>query len=172
MSKNIEDRVEDPKKKEEQKNQEEGKMKISIFPSHSKGNNNGKRHVGETSDLGIIEHWVYFSCEVLKLEAFDPNHGRWMQLPKMICDECFMFSDKESLAIGTELLVFGKELMSPKIYKYSLLTNMWSVGKMLNTPRCLLSSASLGGIAILAGGCDMCGNILSFAELYTYDTGK
>ncbi|CAL5211026.1 unnamed protein product [Lathyrus oleraceus] len=222
MSKNIEDRVEDPKKKEEQKNQEEGKQKISIFPSHSKGNNNGKRHVGETSDLGIliqqlgrdisihcllqlsrsdygsiaalntsfrslirsgelyqlrrkigiIEHWVYFNCEVLKWEEFDRISGRWMQLPKMICDECFMLSDKESLAIGTELLVFGKELMGPKMYKYSLLTNMWSVGKMLNTPRCLFASASLGGIAILAGGCDMRGNILSSVELYNSDTGK
>ncbi|CAL5211020.1 unnamed protein product [Lathyrus oleraceus] len=222
MSKNIEDRVEDPKEMQEQKNQEEGNEKIVIFPSLSKRNNNEKRHVGETSDpcfliqqlgrdisihcllllsrsdygsiaalntsfrslirsgelyqlrrkMRIIEHWVYFSCEALKWEAFDPNRGRWMQLPKMICDEYFMLSDKESLAIGTELLVFGKELMAPKIYKYSLLTNMWSVGKMLNTPRCLFASASFGGIGILAGGCDMRGNILSSAELYNSDTGK
>jgi hypothetical protein len=25
---------------------------------------------------GIIEHWVYFSCDVLKWEDFDPNRGR------------------------------------------------------------------------------------------------
>ncbi|CAK8575035.1 unnamed protein product [Lathyrus sativus] len=222
MSKTIEDRMEDPNEKEDQNNQEEEKQKIASFLSHSKENNNGKRHAVETSDpsfliqqlgrdisihcllqlsrsdygsiaalntgfrslirsgelyhlrrkMGILEHWVYFSCEVFKWGAFDPNCGRWMQLPKMNCDECFMLSDKESLAIGTDLLVFGKELMAPKIYKYSLLTNSWSVGKMLNTPRCLFASASLGGIAILAGGCDMCGNILSSAELYNSDSEK
>ncbi|XP_058732861.1 F-box/kelch-repeat protein At1g74510-like [Vicia villosa] len=222
MSTNIEDQGEDYKEKEEQNNQEEGKQNSVIFPSHSKGNNNGKRHASEAPDssfliqhlgrdisiqcllqmsrsdygsiaalntsfrslirtgelyqlrrkMGIIEHWVYFCCEVLQWEAFDPNRGRWMRLPKLICDECFMLSDKESLAIGTELLVFGKELMAPKIYKYSLLTNTWSVGKMLNTPRCLFGSASLGGIAILAGGCDPRGNILSSAELYNSETGK
>ncbi|XP_058734679.1 F-box/kelch-repeat protein SKIP11-like [Vicia villosa] len=222
MSKNIEDRVDDPKEKEEKNNQEKGNQKNSISPSHLKGNNNGKRHAGETSDpsfliqqigrdisiqcllqlsrsdygsiaalntsfrslirsgelyqlrrkMEIIEHWVYFGCEVFKWEAFDPNRGRWMQLPKIICDECFMLSDKESLAIGTELLVFGKEIMAPKIYKYSILTNTWSVGNMLNTPRCLFASASYGGIGILAGGCDMRGNILRSAELYNSDTRK
>ncbi|XP_058753886.1 F-box/kelch-repeat protein SKIP11-like [Vicia villosa] len=222
MSKNIEGRVDDSKENEEEKNQEKGNQKNSIFLSHPKGSNDGKQHAGETSDssfliqqlgrdisihcllqlsrsdygsvaalnpsfrslirsgelyqlrrtMGIIEHWVYFSCEVFKWEAFDPNRGRWMQLPKIICDEWFMLSDKESLAIGTELLVFGKELMAPKIYKYSLLTNMWSVGKMLNTPRCLFASASFGGIGILAGGCEMRGNILSSVEIYNSNTGK
>jgi hypothetical protein len=120
----------------------------------------------------IVEHWVYFSCEALKWEAFDPNRNRWIHLPIMTCDPCFMLSDRESLAVGTELLVFGKELMAPMIHKYSLLTNMWSVGNMMNTPRFLFGSASLGEIAILAGGCDPCGNILSSAELYNADTGN
>jgi len=121
---------------------------------------------------GIVEHWVYFSCEAFKWEAFDPNRNRWIHLPRMTCDQWFMMSDRESLAVGTELLVFGKELTAPIIHKYSLLTNTWSVGKMMNTPRCLFGSASLGEIAILAGGCDPCGNILSSAELYNADTGN
>jgi len=122
---------------------------------------------------GIVEHWVYFSCEALQWEAFDPNRSRWMHLPKMTCDDqCFMLSDKESLAVGTELLVFGKGLMAPIIQKYNFLTNMWSVGKMMNNPRCLFGSASLGEIAILAGGCDPHGSILSSAELYNADTGN
>jgi len=120
----------------------------------------------------IVEHWVYFSCEALQWKAFDPNRSRWMHLPKMTCDDCFILSDKESLAVGTELLVFGKELMAPIIHKYNFLTNMWSVGKMMNTPRCLFGSASIGEIAILASGCDPHGNILSSAELYNADTGN
>lgn len=121
--------------------------------------------------MGIIEHWVYFSCNLPEWEAFDPNRGRWMRLPRMPSNECFICSDKESLAVGTELLVFGKEIVSPVIYRYSILTNTWSSGIEMNVPRCLFGSASLGEVAILAGGCDPRGNILSSAELYNSETG-
>ncbi|XP_058777282.1 F-box/kelch-repeat protein At1g26930-like isoform X2 [Vicia villosa] len=115
---------------------------------------------------GIMEHWVYFSCALLEWEAYDPIRQRWMHLPRMASNECFMCSDKESLAVGTELLVFGRELRSHVIYRYSLLTNSWSSGMRMNAPRCLFGSASLGEIAILAGGCDSEGRILDSAELY------
>ncbi|GAB4845493.1 hypothetical protein Ancab_038900 [Ancistrocladus abbreviatus] len=121
--------------------------------------------------LDIIEHWVYFSCSLLEWEAFDPIRLRWMHLPRMTSNECFKFSDKESLAVGTELLVFGKEITSHVIYSYRILTNSWSSGMRMNTPRCLFASASFGEIAILAGGCDSEGNILSSAEHYNSDTG-
>ncbi|EOY21787.1 Kelch repeat type 1 - like 7 [Theobroma cacao] len=123
-------------------------------------------------EMEIVEHWVYFSCNLLEWEAFDPICHRWMHLPRMTSNECFMCSDKESLAVGTELLVFGKEITSHVIYRYSILTNTWSSGMKMNTPRCLFGSASLGEIAILAGGSDPCGNILSSAELYNSETGK
>ncbi|KAG9138364.1 hypothetical protein Leryth_001557 [Lithospermum erythrorhizon] len=120
---------------------------------------------------GVVEHWVYFSCQLLEWEAFDPIRLRWMHLPTMNPNECFLFSDKESLAVGTELLVFGKEVLSHVIYRYSLLTNSWSSGMRMNAPRCLFGSASLGEIAILAGGCDSQGKILSSAELYNSEYG-
>ncbi|XP_015074125.1 F-box/kelch-repeat protein SKIP11-like [Solanum pennellii] len=120
---------------------------------------------------GVVEHWVYFSCHLRQWEAFDPIRRRWMHLPSMNFNECFVFSDKESLAVGTELLVFGKEILSHVIYRYSLLTNSWSSGTEMNAPRCLFGSASSGEIAILAGGCDSQGNILSSAELYNSETG-
>ncbi|XP_065861430.1 F-box/kelch-repeat protein SKIP11-like [Euphorbia lathyris] len=121
---------------------------------------------------GVIEHWVYFSCHLLEWEAFDPIRRRWMHLPRMPSNDCFMCSDKESLAVGTELLVFGKEVMSHVIYRYSILTNSWSSGMTMNAPRCLFGSASRGAIAILAGGCDSQGNILSSAEMYNSETQK
>lgn len=118
----------------------------------------------------VIEHWVYFSCHLLEWDAFDPVRRLWMHLPRMTSNECFMCSDKESLAVGTELLVFGKEMMSHVIFRYSILTNSWSSGMKMNFPRCLFGSASLGEIAILAGGCDAGGRILSSAELYNSET--
>ncbi|GKV14076.1 hypothetical protein SLEP1_g24997 [Rubroshorea leprosula] len=140
--------------------------------------NNGFRSLIRSGELyklrrqmGIVEDWIYFSCTLLEWEAFDPQRQRWMHLPRMDSNECFKCSDKESLAVGTELLVFGKEIMSHVIYKYSILTNTWSFGTKMNTPRCLFASASLGEIAILAGGCNPKGNILSSAELYDSKTG-
>ncbi|KAF5204128.1 F-box/kelch-repeat protein SKIP11 [Thalictrum thalictroides] len=121
--------------------------------------------------MGVIEHWVYFSIHVLQWEAFDPIRRRWMHLPRMPANECFMCSDKESLAVGTELLVFGKGIMSHVIWRYSMLTHSWSSGMTMNSPRCLFGSASLGEIAILAGGCDSQGRILDSAELYNSETG-
>lgn len=125
----------------------------------------------ERRKMGIIEHWVYFSCSLLEWDAFDPISRRWMHLPRMPSNDCFMCSDKESLAVGTELLVFGKEITSHVIYRYSILTNTWYSGMNMNTPRCLFGSASLGEIAILAGGCDPRGNILKVAELYNSEKG-
>jgi len=121
---------------------------------------------------GIVEHWIYFSCRLLEWEAYDPNGDRWLRVPKMTFNECFMCSDKESLAVGTELLVFGKEIMSHVIYRYSILTNPWTSGMQMNVPRCLFGSASLGEIAVIAGGCDPRGRILSSAELYNSETGE
>ncbi|XP_030545027.1 F-box/kelch-repeat protein SKIP11-like [Rhodamnia argentea] len=115
---------------------------------------------------GIVEHWIYFSCNLLEWEAFDPILGRWMRLPRMISNELFIFSDKESLAVGTELLVFTTYM----IYRYSILTNSWSSEGGMNAPRCLFGSASLGEIAIVAGGQDPHNNILSSAEMYNSET--
>ncbi|GFP87369.1 F-box/kelch-repeat protein skip11 [Phtheirospermum japonicum] len=120
----------------------------------------------------VVEHWVYFLCQLLEWEAFDPIGRRWMTLPRMNSNDCFVYADKESLAVGTDLLVFGRDLMAPVIYRYSLLTNTWTTGMSMNEPRCLFGSASLGEIAILAGGCDSQGNILSSAELYNSETGS
>lgn len=66
---------------------------------------------------GVAEHWLYFSCNALEWDAYDPHRGRWIQVPRMPPDECFMCSDKESLAVGTELLVFG---MAHIVYRYSM----------------------------------------------------
>ncbi|KAJ6840005.1 F-box/kelch-repeat protein SKIP11-like [Iris pallida] len=116
---------------------------------------------------GIAEYWVYFSCNVPPAwEAYDPYGERWVILPQMPSDECFMCSDKESLAVGTQLLVFGRVATSHIVLKYSILTNSWSPGIGMNSPRCLFGSASSGEKAIVAGGTDSFGNILGSAELY------
>ncbi|XP_062185562.1 F-box/kelch-repeat protein At5g60570-like [Phragmites australis] len=120
---------------------------------------------------GIIEHWVYLACSLMPWEAFDPSRKRWMRLPRMPCDECFSCADKESLAVGTQLLVFGREYTGLAIWMYNLLTRNWSQCTPMNLPRCLFASGSSGEIAIVAGGCDSNGHVLKSAELYNSETG-
>ncbi|KAK1433336.1 hypothetical protein QVD17_10246 [Tagetes erecta] len=119
----------------------------------------------------VITHWVYFSCHELKWEAFNPNSKEWMNLPIIMGDICFQLSDKESIAVGTELLVLGKCLSGHAVYKYNLLTNSWSEGQLMNKPRCLFGSASLGNIAIFAGGVSRSGKMVNEVEAYDSETG-
>ncbi|OWM65317.1 hypothetical protein CDL15_Pgr008907 [Punica granatum] len=122
---------------------------------------------------GIVEHWIYFSVNLLKWEAYDPVRMRWIsQLPKMEASTCFVYSDKESLAVGTQLLVFGREVSCHVVYRYSHLTNTWCLGLPMNTPRCLFASGSIGAIGIVAGGCNSTGKVLSVAELYNSETDE
>ncbi|KAJ8768850.1 hypothetical protein K2173_023754 [Erythroxylum novogranatense] len=121
--------------------------------------------------LGIVEYWVYLVCDPRGWEAFDPVRNKWMGLPKIPCDECFNHADKESLAVGSELLVFGRELFGFAIWKYSLISHAWFKCEGMNRPRCLFASGSHGSVAIIAGGTDKNGNVLSSVELYDSLTG-
>lgn len=127
---------------------------------------------GLRKQLGIVEHWVYLVCDPRGWEAFDPMKKKWMALPKIPCDECFNHADKESLAVGSELLVFGRELFDFAIWKYSLVFRGWMKCEGMNHPRCLFGSGSLGSIAIIAGGSDKNGHVLKSAELYDSTTGR
>uniref|UniRef100_A0A0E0DIH5 F-box domain-containing protein n=1 Tax=Oryza meridionalis TaxID=40149 RepID=A0A0E0DIH5_9ORYZ len=120
---------------------------------------------------GIVEHWVYLACSLMPWEAFDPSRKRWMRLPRMPCDECFSCADKESLAVGTQLLVFGREYTGLAIWMFNLLARGWSRCTPMNLPRCLFASGSFGEIAIVAGGCDKNGQVLKSAESYNSETG-
>ncbi|KAG4949760.1 hypothetical protein JHK82_042981 [Glycine max] len=116
--------------------------------------------------LGIVEleHLVY-------LRVFDPKRNRWITLPKIPCDECFNHAEKESLAVGSEILVLDRELMDFSIWKYNLISCNWVKCKEMNSPRCLFGSGSLGSIAIVAGGTNKYGNFLELAELYDSNSG-
>lgn len=127
---------------------------------------------GERKVLGIAEHWVYLVCDLRGWEAFDAMRKKWMKLPKIPCDECFNHADKESLAVGSELLVFGREFYDFAIWKYSLVRGNWIKCQGMNLPRCLFGSSSLGSIAIVAGGSDKSGNVLKSAELYDSSSGR
>jgi hypothetical protein len=116
-------------------------------------------------EVRIVEQMIYCSCNVLEWDGFDPCRQRWFSITSMPAIECFTLADKESLAVGTNILVFGRRVEAHVVLRYSLLTNSWTTGEMMNTPRCLFGSASFGEKAIVAGGIGENGT-LSSAELY------
>ncbi|KAJ4746047.1 Galactose oxidase/kelch repeat superfamily protein [Rhynchospora pubera] len=139
--------------------------------------------------LGIVEHWVYFYCDdTNNWDAYDPKEKRWITVPPMPNDECFKCAGKkwdvaqnmpsecfkcnakESIAVGTELLVFGEVSEEQIGLRYSILSNSWTYGVRMNQPRYQFASASLGEKAIVAGGFDKFDNVLNSAELYNSDT--
>ena len=121
--------------------------------------------------INVSEPCVYFSRHALSWEAFEPVSKKWVDLPLLNADEVFQLSDKESMAAGTELLVLGKDVFGQVIHKYSLSSNSWSLGKKMNTPRCLFASACLGKTAIFAGGVDESGKTRDTVESYDSETG-
>ncbi|KAL9688508.1 hypothetical protein QQ045_032930 [Rhodiola kirilowii] len=121
--------------------------------------------------LGIVDHWVYLIFDLKGWDAFDPTRKKWITLPKIPCDDCFHLADKESLAVGNELLVFGREMLDLVVWKYSLCHASWIKCGRMNVQRCLFGSSSLGYMAIVAGGSDKKGNILKSAEMYDSLTG-
>jgi Kelch motif len=120
--------------------------------------------------FGIQEHWIYISTSIMPWEGFDPLAKRWMPMPQIPCDECFKMADRESLAVGTRLLVFGRETFELAIWMYSLVTNQWSRARPMLHGRCLFASASLNGIAFIAAGVDITGKVLNSAEMYNSET--
>ncbi|KAF8395214.1 hypothetical protein HHK36_019157 [Tetracentron sinense] len=122
--------------------------------------------------MGIAEHWVYLVCDPRGWEAFDTVRKKWMRLPKIPCHESFYNTDKESLTVGSELLVFGRELFDFAIWKYSLACHNWIKCEEMNFPRCLFGSSSSGSIAIVAGGINKNRAVLKSAELYDSVSGK
>ncbi|KAF7092504.1 hypothetical protein CFC21_094980 [Triticum aestivum] len=118
---------------------------------------------------GVAEHWLYLSCgnNPPEWEAYDPSTGRSIHVPKMPPAESS--SIWESLAVGTEVLVFGDR--GRAALRYSILTNSWTwLADAMNTPRSWFGSASDGEKAYVAGGVDSSGNVLSSAEMYDSET--
>ncbi|THU62729.1 hypothetical protein C4D60_Mb01t08190 [Musa balbisiana] len=85
--------------------------------------------------------------------------------------DCLALTYKESLAVGTQLLVFGREVTGFAIWMYSLVRRDWSRCPPMNLPRCLFGSGSSGEIAIVAGGSDMAGHVLKCSEMYNSEFG-
>ncbi|KAJ7974793.1 F-box/kelch-repeat protein [Quillaja saponaria] len=104
-------------------------------------------------EIGFKEPSVFMS-ESGKSDwlVFDQNFMSRRKLPDLPADYSFNMGDRESFCAGTHLMVSGKELGRPVVWRYELVTNKWFKGPSMITPRCLFASATCGTFAFVAGG--------------------
>jgi len=120
---------------------------------------------GLRRQTGVAEHWIYVYPkgegwtayrEHPKREewtAYDPNREHWVHVPNMPQIADSMDYDKETLAVGTDLLVFGRGFTRPILLIFSILTNSWiQTPDPTNYPLYRFGSTSVGQKAYLAGG--------------------
>ncbi|GJW05932.1 metal tolerance protein 2, partial [Tanacetum coccineum] len=123
------------------------------------------RLVGRAGRFGTKGLAITFVASASDSDVLNQVHERFevdiKELPEQINTETYILA---------ELVVLGKEVLDHVIYKYSLLTNSWSLGQLINERKCLFGSVSLGEIAIVASGIDSNGKIVNSAELYNSES--
>ncbi|KAF9603829.1 hypothetical protein IFM89_038012 [Coptis chinensis] len=120
-------------------------------------------------EIGIEEPSVFMlACGEPHWWTFDRHFNSFRNLPALPSDPCFVAGDKESLCVGTHLLVSGKEIEGVVIWRYELAVNRWCKGPSMIRPRCLFASANCGDFACVAGGIAMgtIMEVLDSAEMY------
>ncbi|KAF3523050.1 hypothetical protein F2Q69_00051596 [Brassica cretica] len=117
---------------------------------------------------GIVEHWIYFSCRLLEWEAYDPNGDRWLRVPKMTFNECFILGEVAVIAGGCD--PSGRILSSAEVYNSE--TGEWTVIPSMNKARKMCSSVFMDGNYYVIGGIGegnsemlMCGEVYDLKKM-------
>ncbi|CAG7906640.1 unnamed protein product, partial [Brassica rapa] len=86
-------------------------------------------------------------------EMFDKDFKTFWRLPKVhSSDYCFFHTDKETICVGTHLIVIGRAIEGIVVFRYELENHKWFKGPSMITPRVMYGSASHGKTAFFAGG--------------------
>ncbi|VVA26783.1 PREDICTED: F-box/kelch-repeat [Prunus dulcis] len=125
------------------------------------------------TELGIKEPSVFVSHygEDTWWE-FDRQFRSCRKLPILPSDTCFTTGDRESLCVGTHLIVSGKEMEGVVVWRYDMEANQWSKGPCMINPRCMFASASCGSYGYVAGGVGIASGwkAMNSAERYNPNT--
>ncbi|XP_024031808.1 F-box/kelch-repeat protein At3g27150 [Morus notabilis] len=117
-------------------------------------------------EFGFKEPTVFMLAAGQNWWAFDRHFNALRELPHLPGNYAFHNADKETLCVGTHLLVSGKEDNGGCcIWRYNLVTNRWLKGPSMINSRNLFAWASCGAFGYVAGGLFE-GEYLSSAERY------
>ncbi|CAN7099768.1 unnamed protein product [Brassica rapa subsp. narinosa] len=126
-------------------------------------------------EKGVVKPYVILhSGAGSNWEMFDKDFKTFQRLPKVpSSDYCFFHSDKETICLGTQLIVIGREIEGIVVFRYELENHKWFKGPSMITPRVMYGSASHGKTAFFAGGFQMDDNgnpiVVRTVEKYNAD---
>uniref|UniRef100_A0A0D2ZZW4 F-box associated domain-containing protein n=1 Tax=Brassica oleracea var. oleracea TaxID=109376 RepID=A0A0D2ZZW4_BRAOL len=126
--------------------------------------------------MGLVKPYVILHLgAVSNWEMFDKDFKTFRRLPKVpSSDYCFFHSDKETVSVGTQLIVIGREIDGIVVFRYELENHKWFKGPSMITPRAMYGSASHGKTVFFAGGIKMDENmnpvVVKNVEKYNADT--
>ncbi|KAL0741143.1 hypothetical protein Bca4012_082656 [Brassica carinata] len=129
-------------------------------------------------ERGLVKPYVIMhSGAESDWEMFDKDFKTFRRLPKIpSSDYCFFYSDKETISVGTQLIVVGREIEGIVVFRYELENHKWFKGPSMITPRVMYGSASYGKTAFFAGGIQMDDNgnpvVVRTVEKYNADTKR
>ncbi|KAJ4876138.1 Galactose oxidase/kelch repeat superfamily protein [Raphanus sativus] len=107
-----------------------------------------------SQERGLVKlHVILRSGSESNWEMFDKEFKTFRRLPKVpSSDYCFFRSDKETISVGIQLIVIGKEIEVIVVFCYELENHKWFKGPSMITPRVMYGSASHGKTTFFAGG--------------------
>ncbi|CAG7870211.1 unnamed protein product [Brassica rapa] len=126
-------------------------------------------------EKGLVKPYVILhSGAGSNWEMFDKDFKTFQRLPKVpSSDYCFFHSDKETICVGTQLIVIGREIEGIVVFRYEPENHKWFKGPSMITPRVMYGSASHGKTAFFAGGIQMDDNgnpiVVRTVEKYNAD---
>ncbi|KAL0845272.1 hypothetical protein Bca101_018518 [Brassica carinata] len=130
-------------------------------------------------EKGLVKpHVIMHSGAVSNWEMFDKDFKTFRRIPKVpSSDYCFFFSDKETISVGTQLIVIGREIEGIVVFRYELENHKWFRGPSMITPRVIMHKARkfssgcfLRGKFYVIGGRDENDKHLTCGE--SYDEAK
>ncbi|CAN7136385.1 unnamed protein product, partial [Brassica rapa subsp. narinosa] len=104
-------------------------------------------------NLAVKPYVILHSRAGSNWEMFGKDFKTFRRLPKVpSSDYCFFHSGKETICVGTHLIVIGREIEGIVVFRYELENHKWFKGPSMITPRVMYGSARHGKTAFFAGG--------------------
>ncbi|KAG2290978.1 hypothetical protein Bca52824_037647 [Brassica carinata] len=125
-------------------------------------------------ELGLVKPYFFIlSSSDRRWTMFDEDFKSSQRLPKLSSDINFFSGDKETICVGTQLIVIWRNKEGITVWRYELAMHKWFKGPELITPRIMFASASHGTNAFFAGGFTINKNgveVVSIVEKYNAET--
>ncbi|KAL1219287.1 F-box/kelch-repeat protein [Cardamine amara subsp. amara] len=129
-------------------------------------------------ERGVMQPYAFvFSNGDSCWKSFDQDFKNFRKLPKIPSGYRFFYGDRETISVGTHLIIIGRDMDGIVVWRYELEKHKWFKDPtMIITPRVMYASATRGTDAFFAGGVKIGKKgilkVVNVAEKYNADTKR